>query len=108
MLPLTRAPHGAIGSDISRRDGTQSLGGGRKGKLRPMGDSQWFDAPAERWHHENGLMIYRDGQRREMAKWAHHRLNTARQQAEDAQRHALSEGASACSGVTEDWYASTV
>lgn len=46
-------------------------------------------------------MTYPDGHQREMAKWAHHRVARARQQAEDAQRHALSEGASACSGVAE-------
>ena len=43
------------------------------------------------------IMTYADGDDREMAKWAHHRFNTARRRAEDAQRHALSEDASACS-----------
>jgi hypothetical protein len=56
---------------------------------------------------QRGPMTYRDGQARELAKWAHHRVVRARQQAEDAQRQALSGGASACSGVTDDWYAST-
>jgi hypothetical protein len=52
-------------------------------------------------------MTYADGHEREVAKWAHHRLNTARRRAEDTQRQALSNDASAYSGVTEDWYAST-
>jgi hypothetical protein len=56
---------------------------------------------------QNGLMTYADGHEREVAKWAHHRLNTARRRAEDTQRQALSKDASAYSGVTEDWYAST-
>lgn len=42
----------------------------------------------------NGLMAYPDHHAREMAKWAHHRLDTERRLAEDAQRQAL-----ACSPV---------
>jgi hypothetical protein len=36
-------------------------------------------------------MTYPDGSQREMAKWAHYRLVTARQLAEDAQRQALAD-----------------
>jgi hypothetical protein len=36
-------------------------------------------------------MSYRDGSEREMATWAHNRLITARQLAEDAQRQALAD-----------------
>jgi hypothetical protein len=36
-------------------------------------------------------MTYPDDSHREMAKWAHYRLVTARRQAEDAQRQALAE-----------------
>jgi hypothetical protein len=52
-------------------------------------------------------MTYLDGQKREMAKWSHHGLDAARRRTEDARREALSEDASACSGMTEDWYVST-
>jgi hypothetical protein len=36
-------------------------------------------------------MTHRDGSEREMAKWAHYALVSARQLAEDAQRQALAE-----------------
>ncbi|MFG1934503.1 hypothetical protein ACGFK1_28260 [Mycobacterium sp. NPDC048908] len=36
-------------------------------------------------------MTYCDGRDREMSKWSYHRLATARQEAEEAQRLALTE-----------------
>ena len=36
-------------------------------------------------------MAYADDHYREMAKWAHHRLATARRRAEEEQRHALAD-----------------
>ena len=36
-------------------------------------------------------MTYPDDHFREMAKWAHHRLETARRRAEEEQRHALAD-----------------
>ena len=40
---------------------------------------------------QDGLMAYLDGSQREMAKWAHQRLDAARRRGEDEQRHALGD-----------------
>lgn len=40
---------------------------------------------------EDGPITFHDGHEREMAKWAHHRLDSARRRAEGEQRHALAD-----------------
>jgi hypothetical protein len=50
---------------------------------------------------QDGPMAYLDDHYREMAKWTHHRLDTARLRAEGEQRRALADSTNHCSATRQ-------